>query len=62
MENFSTLEDVRVDVKDDLIGDHFSPAYTPRLKRLGIRGSKVENIAIGALSGKRKVLLETSTL
>ena len=51
LRNFEALEEVEVEVKDSLVGDHFSPSYTPRLRRLGITGSKVKNIAIGALSG-----------
>ena len=35
----------------ELLGDHLSPAYTPRLRQLGIHGKKVKNIATGALMG-----------
>ncbi len=49
--NFHMLEQVDVEIKDELIGDHFEPSYTPRLEKLGIRGKKVKNVARGALSG-----------
>ncbi len=49
--NFETLEAVDVEVKVPLLGDHLSPAYTPRLRRLGVRGRKVKNVATGALMG-----------
>ena len=39
------------DFKEPLIGDHLSPAYSPRLRKLGIKGSNVRNIAIGAFAG-----------
>ncbi len=38
-------------MKDSLVGDHFSPAYTPRLRILGITGQRVKDVAIGALDG-----------
>ena len=50
--NFKTLEEVSVDFKETLVGDHLSPAYSPRLKKLGVKGQKVLNIAIGAFAGK----------
>ena len=40
-----------VDFTESLIGDHLFPAYSPRLKHFGIKGSKVKNIAIGAFAG-----------
>ena len=49
--NFNTLEEVIVDFKEELIGDHLAPAYSPRLRLLGIKGQKVLNIAIGAFAG-----------
>jgi len=49
--NFNTLEEVIVDFKEELIGDHLAPAYSPRLRLLGIKGQKVQNIAIGAFAG-----------
>ena len=49
--NFQTLEEVIVDFKESLVGDHLSPAYSPRLKKLGVKGTKVMNIAIGAFAG-----------
>ena len=49
--NFETLEKVDVEVKVELLGDHLSPAYTPRLTRLGVHGKKVKNVATGALMG-----------
>ena len=51
LSNFNTLEEVIVDFKEALIGDHLAPAYSPRLKLLGIKGQKVLNIAIGAFAG-----------
>ena len=57
--NFNTLEEVIVDFKESLIGDHLSPAYSPRLKVLGVKGQKVLNIAIGAFAGKFPKLLES---
>ena len=47
--NFNTLEEVIVDFKEELIGDHLAPAYSPRLRLLGIKGQKVLNIAIELL-------------
>lgn len=58
LQNFDTLETVKVELKEPLVGDHLSPAYTPRLKKLGISGSKVKNIAIGALTGLRSKEIE----
>lgn len=49
--NFNTLEEVIVDFKESLIGDHLSPAYSPRLRVLGVKGQKVLNIATGAFAG-----------
>ena len=40
-----------IDFKESLIGDHLFPAYSPRLKHFGVKGSKVKNIAIGAFAG-----------
>jgi Leucine-rich repeat (LRR) protein len=51
LSNFQTLEEVIVDFKESLVGNHLSPAYSPRLKKLGVKGSKVKNIAIGAFAG-----------
>lgn len=51
MSNFELIEAVEVEFKDSLIGDHFSPAYSPRLQKLGISGSHIDNIAIGAFAG-----------
>lgn len=51
LSNFNTLEEIIVDFKETLIGDHLSPAYSPRLKVLGVKGQKVLNIAIGAFAG-----------
>ena len=51
LKNFNTLETVMTDFKESLIGDHLSPAYSPRLRKLGIKGSNVKNIAIGAFAG-----------
>ena len=42
---------VKIDFKESLIGNHFSPAYSPRLKSLGVMGENVKNIAIGAFAG-----------
>ena len=55
--NFKTLEEVLVDFKEPLVGDHLSPAYSPRLKKLGVKGQKVLNIAIGAFAGKSPNLI-----
>ncbi len=60
LRSFEALEEVEVEVKDPLVGDHFSPAYTPRLRRIGITGSKVKNVAIGALSGLSSENVEIS--
>jgi hypothetical protein len=51
LSNFELIESVQVEFKDSLIGDHFSPAYSPRLRKLGVSGSHVDNIAIGAFAG-----------
>ena len=51
LDNFDTLEKVQVEVKDSLLGDHLRPAFTPRLNAVGVSGSKIKNIAIGALNG-----------
>ena len=40
-----------IDFTESLIGDHLFPAYSPRLKHFGVKGSKVKNIAIGAFAG-----------
>ena len=58
--NFQTLEEVVVDFKEPLVGDHLSPAYSPRLMKLGVKGSKVQNIAIGAFAGISSPNLEIS--
>lgn len=49
--NFKTLEQAYVEVKDPIVGDHLTPAFSPRLRRVGVMGAKVENIAISALHG-----------
>ena len=49
--NFNTLEHAYVEVKDPIVGDHLTPAFSPRLRRVGVMGSKIENIAISALHG-----------
>ena len=51
LRNFDTIEEVMIDFKESLIGDHLFPAYSPRLKHFGVKGSKVKNIAIGAFAG-----------
>ena len=51
LSNFKTLEEIILDFKESLIGDHLSPAYSPRLRVLGVRGQKILNIAIGAFAG-----------
>ena len=53
LSNFMTLEEVIVDFKGQkgLVGDHLSPAYSARLRKLGVKGTKVLNIAIGAFAG-----------
>ena len=51
LSNFDLIEAVQVEFKDSLIGDHLSPAYSPRLRKLGVSGSTIDNIAIGAFAG-----------
>ncbi len=51
LSNFQTLEEVVIDFKEPIVGDHFSPAYSPRLRKLGVKGGKVKNIAIRAFVG-----------
>ncbi len=60
LRHFGALEEVEVEVKDALVGDHFSPAYTPRLRKVGFSGGKVKNIAIGALNGLSSKEVEIS--
>lgn len=51
LESFNTLEHVSVEVKDSIVGDQLTPTFSPRLRRIGVMGPKVENIAISALAG-----------
>ena len=48
---FNTLEHVYVEVKEPIVGDQLTPTFSPRLRRIGVMGPKVENIAISALAG-----------
>jgi hypothetical protein len=50
-----------VEFKDSLIGDHLSPAYSPRLRKLGVSGSAIDNIAIGAFAGITRYVTTTTT-
>jgi len=51
LESFNTLEHAYVEVKDRIVGDHLTPAFSPRLKSVGVMGKNIENIAISALHG-----------
>jgi hypothetical protein len=51
LSNFDLIEAAVVEFKDSLIGDHLSPAYSPRLRKLGVSGASIDNIAIGAFAG-----------
>ena len=51
LESFNTLEQVYVEVKDPIVGDHLTPAFSPRLRNIGVMGDRIENIAISALHG-----------
>ena len=51
LESFNTLEHTYVEVKDPIVGDHLTPAFSPRLRSVGVMGENVENIAISALHG-----------
>lgn len=49
--NFNTLENVTVEVKDPTVGDHLTPAFSPRLQNVGVMGDRIQHIAISALVG-----------
>jgi len=49
--SLNTLENVHVEVKDPTVGDHLTPAFSPRLKSVGVMGDKIQHIAISALVG-----------
>ena len=51
LESFNTLESVMVEMKEDLIGDQLTPAFSPRLLDVGVTGDKIKHIAISALNG-----------
>ncbi len=51
LESFNTLEHAYVEVKDPIVGDHLTPAFSPRLRSVGVMGDRIENIAISALHG-----------
>ena len=51
LEGFNTLESVEVEVKDPTVGDHLTPAFSPRLESVGVMGDKIQHIAISALVG-----------
>ena len=39
------------DFKESVIGDHLYPAYSPRLRKLGVKGSNVKHIAPKIFAG-----------
>ena len=49
--SFNTLQQVHVEVKDPTVGDHLTPAFSPRLETVGVMGDNIQHIAITALSG-----------
>jgi len=51
LQSFNTLETVQVEVKDPTVGDHLTPAFSPRLQKVGVVGDKIKHIAISALVG-----------
>ena len=51
LKGFNTLESVEVEVKDPTVGDHLTPAFSPRLESVGVMGDKIQHIAISALVG-----------
>merc|ERR1712218_702150 len=51
LEGFNTLESVEVEVKDPTVGDHLTPAFSPRLSSVGVMGDQIQHIAISALVG-----------
>ncbi|RZF33839.1 hypothetical protein LSTR_LSTR008962 [Laodelphax striatellus] len=67
LHSLPALESLDVEVKDSAVGsDQLSAAMNPRLKRLGIRGSRVQSISSGALAGLKshdiKIELKNTSL
>jgi len=58
LESFNTLEKVDVEVKDPTVGDHLTPAFSPRLRRVAVKGDKIKHIAISALVGVSSKIID----
>lgn len=52
LQNMPLLETINIETKDAAIGsDQLQPVLHPRLKELGVRGSRLRSISSGTLSG-----------
>lgn len=52
LHNMPLLEKINIETKDAAIGsDQLQPVLHPRLKELGVRGSRLRSISSGTLSG-----------
>lgn len=62
LQNMPLLEKINIETKDAAIGsDQLQPVLHPRLKELGVRGSRLRSISSGTLSGlKGKEFLKSS--
>lgn len=52
LQNMPLLEKINIETKDAAIGsDQLQPVLHPRLRELGVRGSRLRSISSGTLSG-----------